>query len=366
MKPNTSVPVATILLLLFSLLVGFWFFTGGSFRLYNSVFFSLYFLTNQIWLSVILLGITQNLVFIPLRYLSMRLSTNLKAFEEKLNQTSSDDQYFVFKNQVRYGDSSVIFYIITFTLYAIAFLSAGKIFLNDFYTKPLDPTLLYSWVPYPAYPLQGTTFNFPWFEVTQTFALSWSLILKVWLIIAAIAIVPGLIWQQVKTWFNKNPNILKARIRYNRIYFTITSLVGTLFFISLYGLRHLPKDGYFFYLTADLTRQNTTMNLITAVATFLTVLHAGYNDNKNLYAHGLANNIQKSVLDLVFKEKVRSSIKNGLLLGAGAFFITNQIPSAFELSVAVFELLIFLSPYTIDKILHRSKPIPASISTPTT
>lgn len=357
MKPTTGIPIATILLLLFSVLVGIWFFTGGSFKLYNSIFFALYFLTNQIWLSVILLGITQNLVFIPLRFLSMRFSTNLKAFEEKLNNTTTDEQYFVFKNQVRYGDSSVIFYIITFTLYAIAFFSAGKIFLNDFYSHPLNPTLLYSWVPYPAYPLQGTTFNFPWFNVTQTFALSWGLILKSWLIIAAIAIVPGLIWQQVKTWFNKNPDILKARIRYNRIYFTITSVVGTLFFISLYALRNLPKEGQFFFLSVDLTRQNTTMNIITAIATFLTVLHAGYNDNKNLYRHGLENGIEKSVLDLVFKEKVRSSIKNGLLLGIGAFLITNQIPSAFELSVAVFELLIFLSPYTIDKILHRSKPL---------
>ena len=41
-------------------------------------------------------------------------------------------------------------------------------------------------------------------------------------------------------------------------------------------------------------------------------------------------------------------------MGIGAFLITNQIPCAFELSVATFEVLYILSPYTFDKLLIRA------------
>jgi hypothetical protein len=51
---------------------------------------------------------------------------------------------------------------------------------------------------------------------------------------------------------------------------------------------------------------------------------------------------------------MRQSFKNALILGAGAFFITNQIPCAFELSVVTYEVIYLISPYTFDRFLHHA------------
>ena len=106
-------------------------------------------------------------------------------------------------------------------------------------------------------------------------------------------------------------------------------------------------------LVADLTRQNTTMNFITAVGTFITTMHAGYTRIRIDREIALARGLERSKINMVAKDKMRQTLRNALFLGAGAFFITNQIPCAFELSVATFELLYILSPYTFDKLLVR-------------
>ncbi len=104
------------------------------------------------------------------------------------------------------------------------------------------------------------------------------------------------------------------------------------------------------------------MNTLTAIATFLTVLHAGYSDAKILYKEGVIANVEPTLRDLVFKNRIRNSVKNAIYLGLGAFFVTNQIPSAFELSVATFELIIFLSPYTLDKLILNKPKLKTNLS----
>jgi len=42
-------------------------------------------------------------------------------------------------------------------------------------------------------------------------------------------------------------------------------------------------------------------------------------------------------------------------LGIGAYFVTNQIPAAFELSVATFEAIYIVSPYSFDLILKSAQ-----------
>ena len=96
------------------------------------------------------------------------------------------------------------------------------------------------------------------------------------------------------------------------------------------------------------------MNFITAMGTFLTTVHAGYTRHNIDKEIAKKRGVEEIKLDKVFKEKMRVSFRNALFLGAGAFLITNQIPCAFELSVATFELLYILSPYTFDKILIRA------------
>jgi hypothetical protein len=99
-------------------------------------------------------------VFLPLRFIGMALSDSFKDFEEKLDKTKESEQYLLFTEKVRKGDTAIVFYIFNFVVNAIAFFSAGRIFLIDFYTKKLNPNLIYKFIPYPEYPLQGTNFIF--------------------------------------------------------------------------------------------------------------------------------------------------------------------------------------------------------------
>ncbi len=349
-------PFATTILVIFLIAALIWFFTGGSFRLYASVFFTFYHFTHQIWLSVILIGISQNLIFLPLRFISLKLSASLKDFEDELENINSEkDQYFLFNKKVQEGNPAVVFYIFNFVLNAIAFFSAGRIFLIDFYTKKLNPSLLYAKVPYPDYPLNGTIFKFPFFRITDTIALDWSTIFAIWGGLIALIVVPRLLWRLVKFILKKNQKILSARINYNRLLFKIGGFSGTIFLLSLFVLRHLPSAFTGHLLLADLTRANPTMNLITAIGTFITVLHAGYTRQKFVAIEAVKNNIPAEIIARVGRQKIRQSVQNAFILGIGAYLITSQIPSAFELSVATFEILYILSPHTLDLILKTPK-----------
>lgn len=308
-------------------------------------------MTGQVWVSVLLIGILQNIIFLPLRFITLLLDPAFKDFETTLDKTKEKDQYLVFSQKIRTGSLPVLFYIFTFTVYAISFFSAGRIFLIDFYNQKLDPGYLYSFIPYPDYPLNGTTFYFPFLSPTSTFALNWSTIFLIWLGIVGFMIILRLIWRLVRIIFRRNSTILQYRIGYNRAILAVSGFTGTLFILSFIVLRHIPEGFSFFWLTADLTRQNTTMNFITAIATFITTYHAGYIRNKEAVKKANANQISPEVIKKVSTANMRNSFKNATILGVGAFLVTNNIPCAFELSVATFELLFILSPYTFDRLL---------------
>jgi len=345
-------PLATFLLIVFLIVVFIWFFQGGSFRLYASIFFGLYYLTGQIWISVLLIGIIQNILFLPLRFIGMKLSTSIKAFEDKLDTVkNTDEQYILFQQKVKKGDFGITFYIFNFIVNAIAFFSAGRIFLIDFYTQPLDKNLIYSFIPYPSYPLKGTDFNFPFFKINSTVAVDWSYIIYFWLGLSLFFAVLQLVWRILKIFLSKNQSILRFRIGYNKILIAIGGVGLTLFVISTVLLRNFPTSFSPWWLVADLTRQNSTMNLITAIGTFLTTLIAGMKSlqisSKNLLAAG----VSRQDVNTIARERIRQSVSNGLILGIGAYLVTSQIPSAFELSVATFEVLYILSPFTFDRFL---------------
>lgn len=344
-------PLLTMILIVFLVWVMIWFLKGGSFRLYASTFFGLYNITGQVWVSVLLIGIVQNIVFLPLRFIGMRVSQSFKDFEEELERSKEEQQYFMFTEKVKKGDPTIVFYIFSFVLNAIAFFSAGRIFLIDFYSQKLDPGLLYKFIPYPEYPLVGTNFNFPFFKITETVALKWSTIFLIWIGLTIFLAVLKLLWRMGRLFLAKNKEILKARISYNRILFTVGGFGGTLLVVSIIILRNIPTHFAPWLLVADLTRQNTTMNTITAIGTFLTVMHASYTRHRIDVAIAEKRGIPADIIYRVFKEKMEQSFKNAVILGIGAFLITNQIPCAFELSVATFEVLYILSPYTFDKVL---------------
>jgi hypothetical protein len=346
-------PFLTSLMMILLAIVTIWFLGGGSFRLYASAFFGLYALTKQIWLSVVLIGVLQNLIFLPLRFFSLKLSTSLKEFEDTLEEVKNEkEQYILFTKKVKEGNPAIIFFIINFFLNTIAFFSAGRIFLIDFYNQKLDPNLLYSFIPYPEYPLQGTDFHFPFFSITQTAALSWSSIFLIWFYIVLALVVPRLLWRLVRFLFWKNKQILSARISYNKLLLQVAGFSGTLFVISLVVLRHIPTAFEGIWLVADLTIPNRTLNTVTAIGTFITAFHAGYIRNSLAVKKAQAAQIPQDVIQKVTRENLRQTLKNSIFLGLGAFLITNQIPCAFELSIATFELLYILSPYTFDLILN--------------
>ncbi|HOY61186.1 MAG TPA: hypothetical protein PK045_01625 [Candidatus Woesebacteria bacterium] len=347
-------PMATTFLVIFLVVIAVWFFKGGSFRLYASAFFSLYYLTGQIWVSVLLIGICQNIVLLPMRFIGMRLSQSFKDFEEEIEKSSNNDAYLVFTDKVKKGDWGILFYILNFIVNAIAFFSAGRIFLIDFYTQKLDPALLYKWVPYPDYPLVGTIFKLPFFKITETISVDWKTILFIWLGISLFFAVLKLLWRIFRAFLTNNKKILALRINYNRLLLQSGGFSGTVLILSIILLRNFPVKFENWLLLADLTRQNTTMNFITAVGTFLTTVHAGYTRHNIDKKIAEKRGVDEIRLDKVFKDKMKETFRNALFLGLGAFFITNQIPCAFELSVATFEALYMLSPYTFDKILIRA------------
>jgi len=347
-------PMATTFLVIFLVVIAVWFFKGGSFRLYASAFFSLYYLTGQIWVSVLLIGICQNIVLLPMRFIGMRLSQSFKDFEEEIEKSSNNDAYLVFTDKVKKGDWGILFYILNFIVNAIAFFSAGRIFLIDFYTQKLDPALLYKWVPYPDYPLVGTIFKLPFFKITETISVDWKTILFIWLGISLFFAVLKLLWRIFRAFLTNNKKILALRINYNRLLLQSGGFSGTVLILSIILLRNFPVKFENWLLLADLSRQNTTMNFITAVGTFLTTVHAGYTRHNIDKKIAEKRGVDEIKLDKVFKDKMKETFRNALFLGLGAFFITNQIPCAFELSVATFEALYMLSPYTFDKILIRA------------
>ena len=162
-----------------------------------------------------------------------------------------------------------------------------------------------------------------------------------------------LIWRLVKFILKKNQQILKARIQYNHLLLKIGGFSGIGILIIIFVLRHIPSAFETFTFIADLTRQNTPMNFTTAVATFLLTVQSGYKNNKEASKQALLSGIPQKIVDKVFGDKMRQSLKNGIILGLGAFFITNQIPSAFELSVTTFEVMSIIYPYTFGLALKK-------------
>lgn len=353
-------PFATTLLLVALITLFIWFFKGGSVKLYASAFFGFYFLTRQIWISVILIGLAQSIVFLPLRFIGQLLESPLKDFEEELEKTKSQkDQYILFNQNVKQGNPAVLFYIFSFFVHAIAFFSAGRLFLTDFYSQLLNPNLLYKFIPYPDYPLKNTVFKFPYFTVDQTTALPYKTIFIIWAVIVGLAILLRVLWRFFKLFLSKNKKILSARIGYNRLLLKIGGFSTTVFIASILILRHIPTHFSPATFSADLTRPNQPLNIITAVATFFTTIHAGFKRSQEAKKKARSAGLDSNIINRVFRSQMRESFRNAVVLGIGAYLLTNQIPSAFELSIATFEVIYILSPYTFDRLLKKSALAPA-------
>jgi hypothetical protein len=302
-----------------------------------------------------LVAVVQNIFFIPFRALYNRFSLDIKKFENEIKKTKEDDQYFLLNRNVRQGNASVIFYIINFVILVIAFVSAGRVFLLEFYRTPISRSFLYKFIPYPQYPLQGVIFKFPFWNITKTYAVPWSIIFHIWLWPILFFVVLRLLWRVLKPIFSKNAKLLRFRIGYNRFFVIIGGFIGTLLIVSTVILRHWPTQFYFHYLTADLSVQNTIFNLITGIASFLATIYGGFQHIREETREAREAGIPEDIIAKVNKAHWRNSFKNGVLLGFSAFWVTRLMPCSHDLSVLSFETCYVLSPVTFDLVIPRSK-----------
>ncbi|MBP9818117.1 hypothetical protein KBC75_05235 [Candidatus Shapirobacteria bacterium] len=357
-------PKLTLFMIVVMVAVFWWFARGGSFRLYASMFFGLYDLTGIVWLSIILVSVVQNIVFLPLQIIGARMWPKVREFESELEKSKTDDQYFLFQKKIHTGDSPVIFYVLNFVLLAIAFISAGRVFLLDFYNEHIHLKYLYDWIPYPQYPLKGTIFYFPWFKINSTMAMDWNFIFRIWLYVIAFMVFWRLVWLLAKFFLKKNLTILKIRIRYNQLLVAIGGVMGTVLIVSTFVLRHIPTSVSYVTLVADLAKQNTAFNIITAVATFFAAIHSGHKHNKEGAEEAKKEGIPKEIIDRVYREAMKVTYRNGLLLAGFAYAVTHQMPCSHDLSVLAFEAIYVMSPLWMGLLTKRSNPSPASAGTP--
>ena len=352
------VPFATTFLVIAMIFLAVWFFRGGSFRLYASAFFGLYFLTGQAWLSIILVSVLQNFILLPLRIIGERYWTDIKQFERELTKTKDEDQYFLMNKKVREGDPSLIFYILNFVTVAIAFVSAGRIFLLEFYHTKISTAFLYHFIPYPHYPLHGTIFKFPILHITKTYALSWNIIINIILVCLAVTIILRLIWYLVRFILKKNKRILGIRIGYNRLLLFIGSFIGTFLILAVILLRNIPVAAEIVIWSADLSKQNTTFNIVTAIASFFAAIYSGYKHHSEASNDAKELGIPDNVIATVFKRNMKISVRNGVLLAVFAYSVTHMLPCSHDLSVLAFEALYVLSPVTFDLLIPKKKKLP--------
>ena len=172
-----------------------------------------------------------------------------------------------------------------------------------------------------------------------------------WLLILLIQIVIWVI--RYLTRKNQDHKIAasgKLSARYSYGYFLIFIILSWLL------LRNFPTGFAFKIFTGDVSIPNRTLNIITAIATFGMLLWFGYQRIQRKVKLAKAKGIEDRVIELTKQQMFASAFKDAVLVGLGAYFITNHIPSAFELSVFTLEIISLSAPFTLDKFILKLKP----------
>jgi len=333
------------------------FFSGIMTQFYASVVFGFYALTQRMWVSVILLGVFQTIILIPLRIIRVRRSQNIQEFQDKTEDLShSVLQQKKLKQQFDFGNSTFLFYLVDFMIQLTSFLTIGRLFLKDFYNSPLHPSWLYSFIPYPTYPIQDRIFQIPYIVVSKThnFGLTGVIVLLALFSAVMIGIEFYRRWRKTKTQSSHKP-LSQLPTRYVITYGVIVIVASWLL------AHHFPTGFDFRIFTGDVAVPNPRLNTVTAVVTFLTLLWFGYKRIGRVSDLAKQANISEEHIEKIEKKLFSESVKNSVLVGLGAYFITNHIPSAFELSVFTLEVISLASPLTLDKLVLKLGKKPESV-----
>ncbi len=337
--------------------------TGITYKFYASILFLFYYVLNKMWLSVIGLGVFQTLLMIPIRITNLRNSQHIKEFEDELRKVKgSNNQQFLIKKTAREGNVNFLFYVVNFFIQTISYISIGRLFLTNYYSRNLNPDLLYSFVPYPEYPIKGVFFKLPYISFSETIDLGMKWVLVAWV----LAFFYKIAVSRVKKFFKKDKTKDHANLVENKVlkwckerikgFINVSSSsILVLFICCWFILRNLPITFKLVIFSGDVGKPNPRFNLITAVVTAFTILWLNIpkivKKVKLAKSQGLPVEIIKNTQISLFKETLRSSA----VFGLGAYFITRKIPSAFELSIFTFEVISWVSPFTLDKLILPNK-----------
>jgi len=353
-------PLTSLIVLFLVGLFFWWMLTGQLFRFYASAVFLFYSVTKSMWISVILLGVFQTLVLIPLRIFRTIRADSLKDMHDRVAMLQHPGlQQQALRKSFNLGNKAFLFYLLDFTIQLTTFLTIGKLFLTDFYSHPLNPARLYSWVPYPEYPILDRFFKLPYPVITNTMDLGWRTIILVWVAIFVFQIVlsVGRNFVAYARGLVKKPTV--ASLKSQTLSKYSLGYLGVVFWLSWLILSHLPTGLGIRIFSGDVAFQNSTFNTVTAIATFLTLLWFDVHEIAEKKTKAREAKVAKSLIDKMGRIMFRESMFTAIMVGLGAYFITNQIPCAFELSVFTLELISLLSPLTLDKWIREGmKPKP--------
>ncbi|HOX95808.1 MAG TPA: hypothetical protein PLI45_00285 [Candidatus Woesebacteria bacterium] len=359
-KRPSRLPFSSILAIILLFVVGYWFLFGDMYRFYASAVFLFYSWTNQMWVSVMMLGVFQTFLLIPLRIIRLLDFKNVRDFaSETIRMRDTGSQESHLKEQFKQGNWAFILYLLDFVIQLTTYMTIGRLFLTNFYTKALHHDALFSFVPYPEYPILDRFFKIPYPGVTKTMDFGFEAVVYMWLIILVVELVVSLIRGIIKARRNRRSETEqktdeKSNGALSGKYLIVYGVI--LYGLSYLLLRNFPVAWEIKIFTGDVAIQNRTFNTITAIATFLTLMWFGINDilKKGKIARdlGLPQRVIEATQMRLFKEKFSSAA----LIGLGAYFITNQIPCAFELSIFTLEIISLFSPLTLDRWILKAAP----------
>ena len=357
-SPHVPIPPAiSILTILILLLLFYALLSGETYRFYASFLFLFYSWIGRMWLSVICLGAFQTLIMIPFRIVNLRRALHIKEFVQRIEGVKvKKTQRLLLKKNIQEGNVNLLWYLINFTIQTIAYFSLGRLFLTDFYTQALNPKLLYSFVPYPDYPIKDIFFKIPYIKFTQTKDYGLGLVLLVWLILFVYKIAVS----RFIKYYQKKVVAVKLKGQEGKPFVFIKGLVkyssGSVILFALLAwiiIRHYPVAWQFMIFMGDVSRPNRTLNTITAIMTAFIVIWLDLPKIDHKITLARQKKVSERVIMKTEKNLYRHSFQKAIILGLGAFFITNLIPSAFELSIFTLEIISLISPFTLDRFVLR-------------
>ena len=364
MNKNKKYPSLSTLLSVFILILLIYLFLHGDiYRFYASFLFLFYSWTQRIWVSVVMLGVFQTLIMLPMRIINLTRSRHIKDFREKIEKIKNEnEQYFVLSQNFKQGNRIALFYIINFTFQLVSYFSIGRLFLTDFYNKPLKPSLLFSFVEYPTYPIKDLFFKIPYITPIKTTDLGMEVVLLSWGLVLLIQIALKFIKRSFAK--KKSSSSTEQQVVVEKLV-NFSDSLSIFIYIALYFLlRNFPIAWQPHIFTGDVSIPNRTLNTITAIGTFITILWLDIPKIRHKTRLARAQKIDEKIIFSTLKDMVKETLFSATIVGLGAFYITNHIPCAFELSIFTLEIISWISPLTLDKLI-LSSPVSKKALSPT-